>query len=641
MVNEVMPDELGFHNDIFDKKKIKKVIAATYQILGKEKTAKLVDDFKALGFQYAGYSGITFAVSDIQVPAAKYEIIKAADEKLNQIEAQFHNGFLTDEERYTKAVELWMNVSSEIEEAMTKNFDADNNISYMVRSGARGNTSQLNQIAGMKGLVADPTGNIIELPIRSNFKEGLTVFEYFESTHGSRKGRADTALRTSEAGYLTRRLVDVSQDTVVSEHDCGILESREMVKEFYISRGKKWDEHLIGRVLAEATAGISANIPLTQEDIQKINNSGVTNVKIRSLMTCRADKGVCQLCYGLDPATGSLVEIGATVGIVAAQAIGEPGTQLTMRTFHTGGAAGEDITSGLPRVEELFEARTPKIPAIISEIDGTVTIVQGKGNVIMTVTGKGNKTESLILPANYKWLAQSGDKIKSKQIIAESEDSKPIRATVSGEIQIKDEKAVITGKGSLNCEYNISRSTPLKINDGDKVKQGDALTEGHFELANSMKLKGIIDTQNYIIDEVQNIYESQGQSINDKHIEVIVRQMCSKVKITVSYDEIKYLSGQVVDLYDLLYENKERVAAGEKPHQYENIIMGISRVALKTKSFLSAASFMETTSVLIDAAISGRVDELQGLKENIIIGKLIPAGTGYKGSPAQLSLTEK
>ena len=641
MVNEVIPQELGYHNETFDKKKIKSVIAKSYQNLGKERTSKLVDDFKALGFQYAGYSGITFAVSDIEVPPTKYEIIKAADEKLNQIETQYYNGLLTDDERYAKAVELWMNVSSEIEDAMIKNFQQDNNISYMVSSGARGNSSQLNQIAGMKGLVADPTGAIIELPIRSNFKEGLSVFEYFESTHGSRKGRADTALRTSEAGYLTRRLVDVSQDTVISEYDCGVHQSREMVKDFYTSRGKEWDEHLLGRVLAEDVSGIKANTLLTAEDIEVINESKVETLKIRSLLTCRADKGVCQMCYGLDPATGSLVEIGATVGIVAAQAIGEPGTQLTMRTFHTGGAAGEDITSGLPRVEELFEARTPKSPAVISEIDGILKITSDKGNIQLTVTGKGNKSESIVLPASYKWLIESGDKVKSKQIIADSDDKKPLRATISGEIQIKDEKGVITGKGSLESEYFVSRSTQIKKNDGDKVIKGDVLTDGHYELANSMKLKGTRDTQNYIIDEVQNIYESQGQSINDKHIEVIIRQMCSKVKITVSRDEIKYLSGQVVDFYDLLKENESRAEQGQEPHQYENIIMGISRVALKTKSFLSAASFMETTSVLIDAAISGRVDELKGLKENIIIGKLIPAGTGYKGSPAQLSLTEK
>ena len=630
LVNEVIPEGLGFHNDVFNKKKIKKIVSLSYHKLGKEITAKLVDDFKDLGFYYAGYSGISFSVSDIQVPEEKKSIIQAADDKLNQIEQQYQSGLLTEEERYAKAVELWMDASGEIESAMVKNFNSENDISYMVNSGARGNVSQLNQIAGMKGLVAGPTGTIIELPIRSNFKEGLSVFEYFESTHGSRKGRADTALRTSEAGYLTRRLVDVSQDTVITEDNCGTKEFRVLRKDFYSSRSKVWDDHMRGRVLAEDVAGIKAGTLITNDEIEKINNSDAEEVKIHSLLFCRSKRGICKKCYGIDPATGVLVELGATVGVVAAQAIGEPGTQLTMRTFHTGGAAGEDITSGLPRVEELFEARTPKSPAIISEIDGVVNITQNKNQKIITIVGHGNRAESYLLPSEYSWIATDGDKIKSKQIIAECKDKKPLRANISGEIKINDDKGIITGKGNLSQEYVVSRTIQFRVKDGDKIKKGDSITEGHYDLATAVKLKGLEETQNYIIDEVQLIYESQGQSINDKHVEIIVRQMCSKVKILLSDDEMLYLQGQIVNYPDLVVENEQRIKNGKKAHQYENIIMGMSRVALKTKSFLSAASFMETTSVLIDAAISGRVDRLEGLKENIIIGKLIPAGTGYR-----------
>ena len=630
LVNEVIPNQLGFHNDVFDKKKIKKIVSLSYHKLGKETTAKLVDDFKDLGFYFAGYSGISFSVSDIEVPNEKKDIIKSADNKLNEIEQQYQSGLLTEEERYAKAVELWLDASSEIESAMVKNFNPENDISYMVNSGARGNVSQLNQIAGMKGLVADPTGTIIELPIRSNFKEGLSVFEYFESTHGSRKGRADTALRTSEAGYLTRRLVDVSQDTVVTEDDCSAKEFRIINKEYYLSGGKTWDDHMIGRVLGQDAAGVKAGTLITSDEIGKINSSNVEEVKIHSLLHCRAKRGICKKCYGIDPATGVLVELGATVGVVAAQAIGEPGTQLTMRTFHTGGAAGEDITYGLPRVEELFEARTTKSPAVISEIEGVVNVSQNKNQKIINVIGHGNRSETYILPSDYNWIAIDGDKIKSKQIIAESKDKKPLRANISGEIKIDGDNGVITGKGNLSREYVVSKIVQLKVRDGDKVKKGDAITEGHYDLAVALKLKGLEETQNYIISEVQLIYESQGQSINDKHIEIIIRQMCSKVKIVQSDDEMVYLQGQVVNCQDLIAENEKRVKEGKKAHQYENIIMGMSRVALKTKSFLSAASFMETTSVLIDAAISGRVDRLEGLKENIIIGKLIPAGTAYR-----------
>ncbi len=630
LFNETLPSGVEFINDILNKKKIKTLVFSVYQKFGKEATAKLVDDIKKLGFKYAQKSGITFSVDDINVPESKDGILKEAEEKVNIIEHQYQKGFLTPEEKYTKTVELWMDTSSTVEAEMLKNFKKDNDIYIVMNSGARGNASQLHQIAGMKGMVADPTGNIIELPIKSNFKEGLSVFEYFVSTHGSRKGRADTALRTSEAGYLTRRLVDVAQDSVVTKEDCETSEFRTIRKEFYTSLGKDWKEHLTGRVLAKSVAGVKLGTLMTKEDAEKIDNV-TSEAEIRSLLYCRAKRGICKFCYGQDPASGGLIEVGSTVGIVAAQAIGEPGTQLTMRTFHTGGVAGEDITSGLPRVEEIFESRTPKMPAIISEAEGVATIETDKNSNTITVSGRSELSQAYVLPAEYKFVVKNGSKVKAKQTIAESDNKKPIRANNGGVIKINKNEAIVSGPGKTSTSYSVSNLVSLKFSDGDMIKKGDALTEGHFDLADAIKLKGVEETQNYIIEETQQIYESQGQSINDKHVEIIVRQMLSKVKITTTPEKSEYMVGQVIDFLDVIRENIKREQKGNKKIEFERIIMGISRVALRTKSFLSAASFMETTSVLIDAAISGKTDELKGLKENIIIGKLIPAGTGYEG----------
>ena len=630
LVNETLPKEVDYINDTLDKKKVKALVFSIYQNFGKEATAKFVDDIKKLGFEYAQKSGITFSVSDIHVPKSKDKILEVAEEKVNQINHQYQRGFLTSEEKYTKTVELWMDTSSDVEAEMLKNFEKDNDIYIVMNSGARGNASQLHQIAGMKGMVADPTGNIIELPIKSNFKEGLSVFEYFVSTHGSRKGRADTALRTSEAGYLTRRLVDVAQDSVITEDDCGTKDYRTIRKEFYSSRGKDWREHLSGRVLAKTVSGVKVNTLMSKEDADKID--GIANeVEIRSLLYCRAKRGICKYCYGQDPASGGLIELGSTVGIVAAQAIGEPGTQLTMRTFHTGGVAGEDITSGLPRVEEIFESRIPKSPAIISEADGTLSLESDKNSQTLTVSGRSNLTQAYALPAEYKFIVKNNEKVKAKQIIAKSDDKKPIRANNAGEIKIKGQEAVVSGPGKTSVSYSISKLVGIKFKDGDTIKKGDALTEGRYDLSDAIKLTGVEETQNYIIEEAQQIYESQGQSIDDKHVEIIVRQMLSKVKILASPEKSDYMIGQIVDYADVICENEKRAKSGDKRIEFERVIMGISRVALRTKSFLSAASFMETTSVLIAAAISGKTDELKGLKENIIIGKLIPAGTGYKG----------
>ncbi|MCL5411078.1 MAG: DNA-directed RNA polymerase subunit beta', partial [Patescibacteria group bacterium] len=651
LFNEIIPDELGFINDVFNKKAISKLVDRIYRELGTERTAQFVDDLKDIGFKFAQKSGLTFAVDDIHVPSTKSAILKASEDLLAIIDKQYQRGLITDEERYAKTIELWMDAQSKIEKDMMEQYSKENDLFIVMTSGARGNVAQMIQVAGMKGLVADTTGEIIELPIKSNFKEGLSVFEYFVSTHGSRKGRADTALRTSEAGYLTRRLVDVSQDTVILEDDCGTTKSRTISRKFYEDLGEKWDKYVIGRVLAKDVAGVKANSVITAQDLEKINTAGIEEIEIFSLLGCQIDRGVCKKCYGLDLATGKIVEEGATVGIVAAQAIGEPGTQLTMRTFHTGGAAGEDITSGLPRVEEIFEARTPKKPAVLSEVAGKATIRTEKDGIIVTVVGKGEKSEVVELPEGYSWVIQDGEKIKTKQIIAELKDDaastkggagtptsaesgmrgKPVRSKVTGEIAINGKKAIVKSSGNITREYSLSKVAQLKIKDGEEVEKGQPLTEGHFDLASSLKLAGRAKTQNYIIKQVQMIYESQGQDINDKHVEVIVRLMLSKVKIT-SAGNSSYLAGQVVNRVDVDLANEKLEKAGKKKADYEDIIMGITRVALKTESFLSAASFQETTSVLIEAATSAKIDRLRGLKENVIIGKLIPAGTGLTES---------
>ncbi len=629
--NAIIPVELGYRNQDFDKPSIAKLIAESFKKSGLDNTATFVDHIKELGFRYSQMSGITFSAFDIQVPPQKKAILGNAESHLEVINQQYSRGLITDEERYSKTVEIWMNAQGELQEAMLANFSPENDINIIRISGAQGKVSQLNQLAGMKGLVADPTGNIIELPIKSNFKEGLSVFEYFVSSHGSRKGRADTALRTSEAGYLTRRLVDVSQDTVITTLDCGTQNGATISKDFYQSLNDDWSKHLIGRVLNKETAGFPRDTLIDLATLEKILASGVTEVEIRSLLACEQPWGVCQHCYGEDLSTGRLVEIGSAVGIVAAQAIGEPGTQLTMRTFHTGGAAGVDITSGLPRVGELFEARTPRITAIMSEIDGKASVRKEKNKNIITVVGRGQLESEYQIPEGYKVTVKNGEMAKTKQIIAAApaDGIEPIRAKTAGAIKIENDTIRIVAKGKTMKEYIVSEMVGLYIADGDEVKRGQVLTEGHVDLQVSRELAGRHFTERYVMTEVQKIYASQGQEINDKHLEVIVRQMNSKARIEEPGDS-EYLEGSIHDVTAIKLQNVALKAKGKKEIEYAEVVMGITRVALKTESFLSAASFMETTSILINAAITGATDNLRGLKENVIIGRLIPAGTGYR-----------
>ncbi|MEK7096511.1 MAG: DNA-directed RNA polymerase subunit beta' [Patescibacteria group bacterium] len=629
--NDIIPEEMRFTNEVFAKKQISKLVDQIYRKYGTERTARFVDDLKDLGFKYSQKSGLTFSIDDIKIPATKETILKKSEEQVTIVNQQYDQGFISDEERHLKTVEIWMDAQSQIEKDMLANYAKVNDLFVVMTSGARGNVGQMVQVSGMKGLVADTTGDIIEIPIKSNFKEGLSVFEYFVSTHGSRKGRADTALRTSEAGYLTRRLVDVAQDTVITEPDCGTKATRTISRKFYEDLGETWDKYIHGRVLGKNVLNIKTGTILEYPEIEKLNDANIDEIEIYSLLTCKTRRGACQKCYGIDLATGKLVEIGATVGIVAAQAIGEPGTQLTMRTFHTGGAAGEDITSGLPRVEEIFEARMPKSPAILSEVQGKVSIREGENQNTIVVAGKGERSTALELPGGHSWVVLNNSEIKAKQIVAEGKDKAPVRSGISGTIKIKGGKAIVSGVGNVSVDYTVPRVMQLRVKSGDEVVRGDALTEGHFDLSASLKLAGKNKTESYIIKQVQTIYESQGQDINDKHVEVIVKMMMSKVRIMASGDS-ELLAGQVVDRSEVEILNEGLKTEGKKTIEIEDIVMGITRVALKTNSWLSAASFQETTSVLIEAATAGKMDHLRGLKENVIIGKLIPAGTGLKGS---------
>ncbi|RAK07710.1 DNA-directed RNA polymerase subunit beta' [Halanaerobium saccharolyticum] len=578
--NESLPEEVEFVNQRIGKSDLGDLITDLYEEVGNDKTAETLDKIKEMGYDYATRSGISIAVSDAEIPPSKPEIVSKAEDEVHQIENHYRRGAITEDERYHKVVDIWNQAKDDVTDALLANLDESNNIYIMAISGARGNTSQISQLAGMRGLMADPSGRIIDVPIRSSFREGLDVLEYFLSTHGARKGLADTALRTADSGYLTRRLVDVSQDVIVREDDCGTDHGIEV--EAIGPKGKNAVEPLSERCLGRYTAEeivdpesgdviVEANTLINKKKMSEIEAAGIDQVKIRSVLTCEAQHGVCRKCYGRNLATGKPVDIGESIGIVAAQSIGEPGTQLTMRTFHTGGVAGDDITQGLPRVEELFEGRTPKGQAIMTEREGYVTIVEKKN---------------------------------SKRVVVENEDGK-------------------------KKTYKIPYGSKMIVKDDDYVTAGDKLTEGPLDPNVLLKVKGEKAVQNYLLEEVQNVYRSQGVEINDKHIEVIVRQMMKKLKI-VKPGDTELLPGSLVNRYDYRKANEEAAANNEEPAVANPELLGITKASLATDSFLSAASFQETTRVLTEASLDGKVDPLLGLKENVIIGQLIPAGTGMK-----------
>ncbi|MCX6763412.1 MAG: DNA-directed RNA polymerase subunit beta' [Candidatus Moranbacteria bacterium] len=580
-LNQVIPEKLRFINEEMTKKELKLLVAKVLEVCGLEETAKFVDQIKDLGFKAVTQSGISWGMEDLKVPESKGKIIAEAEEKIKAIKGQYNMGLLTEEERRNQAIEIWNATKNLIADAVKETIDKEGPVYSMVYSKARSTETVVAQLAGMKGLMAGPTGETIELPIKSSYKEGLQVLEYFISTHGARKGMADTALRTATAGYLTRRLVDVAQDVIVKGNDCKDKVGVYLYREDSDRIGQSFANRVIGRVLIEDIIDPKSQKVIakkgelvSKEQGQAIDKTGLTKVKIRSLITCKTKRGVCQKCYGIDLGRGKLVEIGQAVGIVAAQAIGEPGTQLTMRTFHIGGVAGSDITQGLPRVEEIFEARPPKGESVISEIDGKVIAIEA-----------GEKTIT---------------------VKVESQDKKKVE------------------------EYPMSSGSTLKVAEGDLVAKGTKLNEGNSDLKKLYKIVGWEEVYRQILREIQEIYATQGEGINDKHIEVIVNRMFGRIDITDAGDT-DLLVGDITEKDEFIEINAEMKEKGLQEAKGDKLLLGITKVALSTESFLSAASFQETARVLINAAVQGKEDKLRGLKENVILGKLIPAGTGYRG----------
>ena len=598
--NEIIPQDLGFvdrsvpGNELklevdfhVGKKQCKQILEKVINVHGASKTAETLDDIKAIGYKYSTRAAMTVSISDMTVPASKPQLIADAQATVDKIAKNFRHGLITEEERYKEVIETWKKADDQLTHDLLTGLDKYNNIFMMADSGARGSDKQIKQLAGMRGLMADTTGHTIELPIKSNFREGLDVLEYFISAHGARKGMSDTALRTADSGYLTRRLVDVSQDLIIREVDC--CEGKDIpymeIKAFTDGNEtiEGLEERLTGRFIAETITDpdtgevvVKANhmcTPKRAAAVMKVlKKLGRDSVKIRTVLSCKSHIGVCAKCYGANMATGQAVQVGEAVGIIAAQSIGEPGTQLTMRTFHSGGVAGGDITQGLPRVEELFEARKPKGLAIISEFGGVVNI-------------KDTKRKREIIVTDFE-----------------------------------------TGNSKT---YLIPYGSRIKVTEGQVIEAGDELTEGSVNPHDILKIKGVRAVQDYMIQEVQRVYRLQGVEINDKHVEVIVRQMLKKIRVEESGDS-DVLPGVSMDVLDFNDMNEALIAEGKRPAEGKQVMLGITKASLATDSFLSAASFQETTKVLTEAAINGKVDHLIGLKENVIIGKLIPAGTGMK-----------
>ena len=639
--NRLLPKELGYRNDTFDKKKLQVLVREVYKKYGVDETAHLIDRVKNTGFYYATKSGVSWGMDDLHVPAIKKQIITAADAEVEETYKHFREGLLTERERYESVIRIWSGVLSEMSKHVTQSVDENGSVNTMVVSGARGSFSQVSQMAGMKGLVVNPNNEPIELPVRSSFKEGLNVLEYFISTHGSRKGMTDTALKTADAGYLTRRLVDVAQDMVINEEDCGTEDFIDVTRAMSQKMNKPFEKRLFGRVAAADIKDKNGKVivkkdeGIDEEQSQIIGdaNSGIDVVKCRSVLKCKLVRGVCRLCYGFDLGFNKMVDMGAAVGIVAAQAIGEPGTQLTMRTFHTGGVAGLDITQGLPRVEELFEAREPKGQAFVSEIDGQVSIHKPNNKeYLLRIQGAGAESDDYNFGSGHAQV-KDGDHVGENEILYIDDNGKSIKAKFAGIARIEKNKIVVVRDSEEHIrEYTVPTSFSLQVKDGELVPKGAQLTEGNLNLAEILALRGIEDAQNYIVKEVQEIYASQGQNIHDKHVEVIVRQMFSKMRITDSGDS-EMLVGDLIDKSYLNHINENLFDEGRKQAQAEQLLMGITKVSLNTESFLAAASFQETTRVLIEAALTAKTDHLKGLKENVIIGKLIPAGTGFGSMP--------
>jgi len=665
--NSLLPEKLKYINDVVGKGKLKDLIRECLRIYGEEETVKFIDGLKNRSFAFITKSGLSWGFGDLPTLPEKDRLIDGANKKVDLIQEQYEEGLLTETERYAKVIEEWTNTKDKIADICKKGLTDILPVYSMIDSGARGSWAQPVQILGMKGLVTSPSGAIIELPVKGNFKEGFGVLEYFISTHGVRKGLSDTALRTANAGYLTRRLVDVSQDVIIADEDCGDREGMTLNRAEIEKNGEDFFKRITGRYLArdlkdkKEKVVLEAGEILNEENIKLLKTKDISEIVVRSVLSCQMHKGICAKCYGWDLAYNRPVKMGATVGIIAAQSIGEPGTQLTMRTFHTGGVAGQDdITQGLPRVEEIFEARSPKKKALISDVAGRAKIEFAQ-KIIKDQDGREisvNNPQAKILSIFYKGkdhdkyyfsekmneiklasglTAKDKKKLEVKVLVKEGEEvsknselfninGEIVRAKAAGKVAVNEKYISVAKEVEKVKEFSILKGTMLMVKDGEAVERGTQLTEGSLDLRELYRLKGQLETQKYIIKEIQYVYSSQGQPLNDKHVEIIARQMFSRYLVKEAGDTI-LLPGETIEDEVLDQANKNL----KKPAKAEKLLLGITKASLTTDSFLSAASFQETSRVLIDAAVNGKIDYLEGLKENVIIGCLIPAGTGYKG----------
>ncbi len=675
VLNSVLPDKLRFINDVVAKKNLNQIIKDCLAIYGEDRTIQLLDELKDLTLDYITNSGLSWGMEDLPDMPERDKAIAESDKKVDAVQTQYEEGLLTKSERYAKIVQLWTETKDKISDVIKDKIDRHGSIYSMIQSGARGSWAQLTQLVGMKGLVTSPSGAIIELPVKGNFKKGFDVLEYFIATHGARKGLSDTALRTANAGYLTRRLIDVAQDVVIAKDDCGSDEGFIITQAESEELGTTLWKRVIGRYLASdlmnsrGKALAKAGELITDEVAQKFEKEEIAEVSVRSPLNCRCEKGICAVCYGYDLGYNKAVQLGTAVGIIAAQSIGEPGTQLTMRTFHTGGVAGEDITQGLPRVEEIFEARPPKRRAFVSDVAGTVKIeamertIEDTGGKVITqdintkvikVTYQGVDSDKYYFaeiarnilsnqPAKSNELTKekqtkkklkpiilvkNGEQVKRGQTLFNMGEAE-IKAKNAGEVGLNDKYIKVSFTADKVKEFIIPKGYAIWASDGEQVAKGTQLTEGSLDLQQYYSLCGRLATQRYIIHDIQYVYSSQGQPLNDKHIEVIVRQMFSRILIKDGGDT-DLLPGEVVEKAVFEKANRQAKARKAKPASGEQLLLGMTKASLTTDSFLSAASFQETARVLIEAAVTGKVDTLEGLKENVIIGRLIPAGTGFR-----------
>lgn len=651
LFNEIIPDKLPYYNENIDVKKLSKIISLHLEFYGQEKTAFFLDDLKNLGFRYVTRSGFSLGMDNFPKILEKPAIIKVADEKIEELEAQYQEGLLTQAERHASIIEIWTEAKDKIIVNNKTILDKTGPVFAMIDSGARGSYGQLGQVMGMKGLVVSPSGEIIELPIKGNFKEGFDVLEYFISSHGTRKGLSDTALRTANAGYLTRRLVDVAQDVVVNEEDCGDKNGEVFSMEQSKQMGEKLADRVWGRyVVSDIKHGgetiLKAGEVIDDKIARVIDKLNIDHIHVRSVLQCTLPKGVCRKCYGFDLSNNKPAKFGTAVGVIAAQSIGEPGTQLTLRTFHAGGTAGADITQGLPRVEELFELRNPKHQAFLAGVSGKVEIEDADGKIVTDDKGKKifeGRSGQKIVKIHFEGMdemelkfkkgddvaVKDGDHIKKEQtLLTRGADGEEIKAKYDGTIHIAKNIITLSYEGPRIHEHVIPLGYKILVKAGDMIERGDRVTDGSINLHELHEFKGRAAVQRYVLEEVQSIYSSQGQKVNDKHVEIITRQMFSRVYIEDT-GETELLPGETVEKAHFEFSNRATKKNGGKIATARELLLGISKVALSTQSFLSAASFQETARVLINSASTGKIDYLEGLKENVIIGRLIPVGTGF------------